>query len=241
MMPYVPVNPALQYVQFGAPLAPNAQNEGQFSQVMNVVPQIVPHASQIVISNVILDRPADYHMLDDKIRAIEGFSAFGMDARDLCLVPNVVLPQKFKILDFPKYRGLSCPRSHVTMYCRKMASYIDNNDLLIHCFQDGLSGASLDLLELHNQSQKYNETFKEYAYRWPEMASWGLYFEKMIGSSPSIFADIVTIGEIIENGVKSRKITDIVSQPAVNKKPQGSFSKKKEGETSDVAENVHPQ
>lgn len=30
------------------------------------------------------------------------------------------------------------------MYCRKMVSYIDNDDLLIHCFQDNLSGASLD-------------------------------------------------------------------------------------------------
>lgn len=30
------------------------------------------------------------------------------------------------------------------VYCRKMASYIDNDDLLIHCFQDSLSGASLD-------------------------------------------------------------------------------------------------
>lgn len=30
------------------------------------------------------------------------------------------------------------------MYCRKMASYIDNDDLIIHYFQDSLSGASLD-------------------------------------------------------------------------------------------------
>lgn len=30
------------------------------------------------------------------------------------------------------------------MYYRKMESYIDNDDLLIHCFQDSLSGASLE-------------------------------------------------------------------------------------------------
>lgn len=136
-------------------------------------------------------RPADYQLLDDKIRVIEGFSSFGIDARDLCLVPNVVLPQKFKVSDLPKYKGLSCPCSHLAMYCRKMASHIDNDNLLIHCFQDSLAGASLDwymslerskvrswkdlseafLKQLQNQLQRSNETFNEYAQRWHEMAS----------------------------------------------------------------------
>ncbi|XP_050920142.1 uncharacterized protein LOC127137761 [Lathyrus oleraceus] len=80
----------------------------------------------------------------EKIRDIEGFSAHGLNARELCLVSNVVLSQKFKVLDLPKYRGLSCPRSYITMYCRKRASYIDNDELLIHYFQDSLYGASLD-------------------------------------------------------------------------------------------------
>lgn len=37
-------------------------------------------------------RPMDYQLLGDRIRVIEGFSAFGIDAKDLCLVPNMVLP-----------------------------------------------------------------------------------------------------------------------------------------------------
>lgn len=49
-----------------------------------------------------------------------------------------------KVPDLPKYKGLSCPPSHIPMYCRKMASYIDNDELLIHYFQDSLYGASLD-------------------------------------------------------------------------------------------------
>lgn len=63
----------------------------------------------------------------------------------------------------------------------------------------------------------------------------------MIGSSSSNFADIVTIGERIENEVKSGKIAGTVSQPVVNKKPYGSFLKKKESEISVVTTNVHPQ
>ena len=63
----------------------------------------------------------------------------------------------------------------------------------------------------------------------------------MIGSSSTNFVDIVTIGERIENGVKSGKIADNVAHPTTNKKPHGNFTKKKEAETSVVMENVHPQ
>lgn len=67
-----------------------------------------------------------------------------MNAKELCLVPNMVLPKKFKVPNFPKYKGMSSPRSHVIMYYMKMTSYIDNNEFLIHYFQDILLGASLD-------------------------------------------------------------------------------------------------
>lgn len=100
--------------------------------------------SQGVVLNANLDRPMDYQLLDDKIRDIEGFSTFGMDAKDMSLVPSVVIPQKFKLLDLTKYKGLSCSQSHVTLYYKKMASYMGNDDLLIHCFKDSLYGASLD-------------------------------------------------------------------------------------------------
>lgn len=67
----------------------------------------------------------------------------------------------------------------------------------------------------------------------------GLYYEKMVGSSSSKFADIVTIGERIENGMKTGKIASIDSQKVV-KKSQG-FAKNKENEASAVIENVYPQ
>lgn len=69
----------------------------------------------------------------------------------------------------------------------------------------------------------------------------GMYFEEMIGSSSTNFENIVTIGERIENGVKSGKIVGIVAQQTVNKKPHGGFTKNKEGETSVLTASVHPQ
>ncbi|XP_050914720.1 uncharacterized protein LOC127129610 [Lathyrus oleraceus] len=261
--------------------------------IQAIAPETSRPASQVALPAVDPARPADYQLLDDRIRAIEGFSAFGIDTRDLCLVPNAVLPQKFKVPDLPKYKGLSCPRSYITMYCRKMVLYIDNDDLLIHFFQDSLFGASLDWymglertkirswrdlskaflkqykynldmaptrLQLQNQAQRSNETFKEYAQRWREMASrvrpalsdnelvdifmgtlQGLYYEKMIGSSSTNFTDMVTIDERLENGVKSRKITDTTAPQTTNKRSHGGFAKKKEGEANDVTAGAHPQ
>ncbi|XP_050897298.1 uncharacterized protein LOC127104136 [Lathyrus oleraceus] len=213
-----------------------------------IAPKTSQLATQVALSVVDPTRPANYQLLDDIIRAIEGLSAIGIDARDLCLVSNVVLPQKFKVSDLPKYKGLSCPRSHITMYCRKMVSYIDNDDLLIHYFQESLSGASLDWLQLQNQAQRSNETFTEYAQRWREMTSrvrpalsdnelvdifmgtlQELYYEKMIGSSSINFTNMVTIGEHVENGLKS------------GKRSHEGFAKKKEGEENAVTADAHPQ
>lgn len=74
-------------------------------------------------------------------------------------------------------------------------------------------------LQLQNQAYKRNKTLKKYAQRWREMASRvrhaladaelvyifmrtlkGMYYENMVGSSSSNFADIVTIEERIKNG-----------------------------------------
>ena len=64
------------------------------------------------------------------------------NAAELSLVPGLVIPPKFKTPDFVKYNGDSCPSTHITMYCRKMVGYTSNEKLLIHCFQDSLSGSA---------------------------------------------------------------------------------------------------
>ena len=66
------------------------------------------------------------------------------DAADMCLVKDIQLPPKFKVPDFPKYMGMTCPKSHLTMYCRKMAAYATNEKLLIHCFQESLVDTALN-------------------------------------------------------------------------------------------------
>lgn len=75
---------------------------------------------------------------------MEGSNAIGLDAAEMCLVPGIVIPAKFKVLNFEKYKGASDPRTHIRVYCWKMAAYSNDDRLLMHFFQDSLSGASLD-------------------------------------------------------------------------------------------------
>lgn len=51
-------------------------------------------------------------MLDERLKAIEGRDAFGLDALNICLEPDVVIPQNFKTPDFEKYKGVNCPKIH---------------------------------------------------------------------------------------------------------------------------------
>ncbi|KAK2455735.1 hypothetical protein QL285_003159 [Trifolium repens] len=94
-----------------------------------------------------LDRVDDlqdkYNEMHREMRALRGKELFGQNAHELCLVPNVVIPHKFKVPDFEKYKGNTCPRAHLVMYARKMSTQTDNDKLLIHYFQDSLTGAAL--------------------------------------------------------------------------------------------------
>ncbi|MCI14233.1 hypothetical protein A2U01_0035362, partial [Trifolium medium] len=38
-----------------------------------------------------------YQALEERLKVVEGFIAYGVDALDMCLVPDVVIPLKFKV------------------------------------------------------------------------------------------------------------------------------------------------
>jgi len=83
-------------------------------------------------------------MLEERLKAVEGAQHYrAMNAVDITLVPGIVIPPKFKVPDFEKCNGTRCPQEHLTSYVRKMAAYAHDDKLLIHFFQDSLSGAVL--------------------------------------------------------------------------------------------------
>ena len=60
-------------------------------------------------------------LIEECLKAVEGSDVYGMvDAYKISLVPDLVLPPKFKAPTFDKYDGTKCPSAHLYMYCRKM-------------------------------------------------------------------------------------------------------------------------
>ncbi|XP_016740316.2 uncharacterized protein [Gossypium hirsutum] len=100
--------------------------------------------------------------LEEKFKAMEVAESYrDIDAKELSLVPDLVLPHKFKMPEFEKYNGTSCPAAHITMFCRRMTGYVNNDQLLIHCFQDNLTGAA---------SKWYNQLSRATIGSWRDLA-----------------------------------------------------------------------
>ncbi|KAL4332892.1 hypothetical protein GQ457_07G009110 [Hibiscus cannabinus] len=95
-----------------------------------------------------------FKYLEERIKAMEGTDAFaGTDLMELSLVPDLILPQNFKVPEFEKFDGTSCPTAHLTMFCRKMTGYGNDDKLLIHCFQDSLTGSAMRWYNQLSRSQ----------------------------------------------------------------------------------------
>ena len=74
--------------------------------------------------------------IEERLRVIEGGVNYAFaDIAELCLVPDEVIPSKFKVPNFDKYKGTTCPKNHLKMYCRKMGAYAKDEKLLMHFFQ----------------------------------------------------------------------------------------------------------
>jgi hypothetical protein len=81
-----------------------------------------------------------FDAVQKELKNIRGKEVFSQNVHDLCLVPDVMIPPKFKVPTFEKYRGDTWPQMHLVMYVRKMTIHKKNEPLLIHCFQDSLAG-----------------------------------------------------------------------------------------------------
>jgi len=134
-------------------------------------------------------------ILEESLRMIEGASVceFG-DAAGLCLVPDVVIPPKFKVPEFEKYKGTTCPKSHLVMYCRKMATYAHDEKLLMHFFQESLTGTALNWY-IHLESVKIqtwkdlvNAFIKQYKYNM-DMAPNRMQLQSLFKKSTETFKE----------------------------------------------------
>ena len=74
--------------------------------------------------------------IEERMRAIEGGEHYTFaDMAELCLVPDVP--------NLDKYKGTTCPKNHLKMYCWKMGAYAKDKKLLMHFFQERLAGEAI--------------------------------------------------------------------------------------------------
>ena len=93
-------------------------------------------------------------MLEARIRVIEGLNLYDpIQAAEMCLVPNVVIPKIFRVQDFIKYTGTQCLINHLKSYCNKMAEVVHDEKLLMHFFPRQFEWGSFELVHETRQYQ----------------------------------------------------------------------------------------
>jgi hypothetical protein len=114
---------------------------------------------------------AKIEALEARLKVIEGVDIYDpVRAAEMCLVPNVVVPKKFRVPEFIKYSGTQCPMTHLRSYCNKMAEVVHDEKLLMHFFQDSLSGAKLswymrlDNIKIQSWKDLVDAFVKQYKY-----------------------------------------------------------------------------
>lgn len=112
-------------------------------------------------------------------------------------------------------------------------------------------------MRLQDMMKRDNETFKEYAQRWKELAAQiepllvekemiamfidtlqSPFYDRMIGSVSSNFSDIVIIREQVESRMRTGKIAHFSEGSVSVKRPPVPLGKKKEWETNVVMINL---
>jgi len=80
--------------------------------------KITPHLTMQAVSTDVQGTKTKLEILEERLRAIERGGNYGFDdVTGLSLVCDVIIPHKFKVPEFEKYKGTTYPRSHLTMYC----------------------------------------------------------------------------------------------------------------------------
>ena len=99
---------------FGGIPLPNTPGPPQYR------PQPQPlHFAMGKLPPAIVERE-EFDHIQERLRAIEGGKdyAFAIMAEP-CLVPDVVIPSKFKVPDFDKYKEATCSKNHLKIIVRR--------------------------------------------------------------------------------------------------------------------------
>nr|XP_010312387.1 uncharacterized protein LOC104644419 [Solanum lycopersicum] len=191
--------------------------------------------------------------------------AVGLSYAELCIHPDLNLPEGFKIPKFDTFGGAGNPMAHLRAYCDQLVGVGRDEALLMRLFSRSLCGEALEWFTSHETrqwpswnalakdfidrfaynveivpdryslekiKQKPTESYREFAYRWrkeaarvrPPMTEKEIvevfvrvqepeYYDRIMLLVGAKFAEIVKVGETIEDGLKSGKIARVSASP----------------------------
>ncbi|XP_049406209.1 uncharacterized protein LOC125869828 [Solanum stenotomum] len=185
--------------------------------------------------------------LANKVQHVEGSKRLGgLSYEDLCMHPDVELPKGYKLPKGGERRQdtheVVYEESHwetLSWYIeqdpRKWVEWMDMATDFMNRFGFNIENAP-DWFYIQNLKQKPNESFRDYAIRWrseaararPPMeesqmkdyfirAQEPQYYDRMMLVAEKSFAEIIKLGERIEEGIKSGTIINLEALQATNK------------------------
>ena len=77
----------------------------------------------------------------------------GLSYEDLCIHPNLDLPEGFKIPKFDTFRGVGNPMAHLRAYSDQLVKVVRDEALMIQLFSQNLCGKALEWFTSHEPRQ----------------------------------------------------------------------------------------
>ncbi|PHT78057.1 hypothetical protein T459_16109 [Capsicum annuum] len=167
------------------------------------------------------------------------FEDLGMDSKMgsvglwMDFVDGIYLPFGFKMSKFEKYEGHGDPVAYLTYYYYQLRGAGGNEELIMAYFAESFSELIPDEKSLTNMKKKRTESFTEYAIQWREQAARvkppmkeskivevfiqaqdETYYQHLLPTLGKPFIEVLKMGEMIEDGIKTGRIMSFVTLKA---------------------------
>ncbi|XP_070042919.1 uncharacterized protein [Nicotiana tomentosiformis] len=168
--------------------------------------------------------------LTGRVQSVEGGKGIeGLNYEDLCIQPDIELPEGYKLSKFEMFDGIGRPKVYLRTYCDKLVGVGKNEQIRMKLFMRSLTGDALSWFNtknapngfyVQNFKKKPIETFHEYATHWrseavkvrppieeEQMNKFFVrvqdpqYYERQMVIKRHKFSNIIKLGERIEEGI----------------------------------------
>ncbi|XP_049365803.1 uncharacterized protein LOC125830664 [Solanum verrucosum] len=132
-----------------------------------------------------------------------------LDYDDLCIHPDIDMPVGYKPPKFDMFDGKGDNHAHLRAYCDKLVGVGRNEKLRMKLFIRSLSREALTWVQPPLDESELSKHFIR--------AQESVYFDKIMSMMGQKFAELVKMGDFIEEGVKFGKIQSIVALQAASR------------------------